>query len=295
MYIPEVLNAESYLSLFKPFDPFPDTKRLLREQAVEGVPPILPYKPQSLLISDETGQEAMEMVSFMGRMCWDKDWKKDPTGFIQHLIKMGHTSVLEHAQVVFIHLTGRDTSHEFVRHRIMSPTQQSQRYIRYSDPSESVPIVLSYNQNSEQEYFYVDSALMALDQYRIGTNLMGEKPEDARLVLPNQMGTIYGTSFNVRSLRNFLTLRMGKGANHRIRAVANDMLDQLESAGYGAFFSDLNPLRAFDPRSPYSEWSGLYEREIGEPVVICPADSKICLPTAEVKCPIEDRTDCPRN
>jgi thymidylate synthase (FAD) len=289
MFKKEVLEAESYLSLFRAYDPQDDTKALLQNTAVEGVSQITTYHPQAILLSDVTGQELIDQISFMGRMCWDADWKKDPAAFIKHLIKVGHTSVIEHSQIAFLVLSGRDTSHEVVRHRIgMSPTQQSQRYIKYSDPSKTVPVVMSYELSGDVEYFFTDSALMAIDQYRIASNLMGMKPEDARLVLPNQMGTIYGLSFNLRSLRNFFELRMAKGANHRVRAVANDMFDICESIGLGMVFDDLNHLRQYDPRVPFAEWGGLESEAKPTPAVICPADRKICTVSLDQQCSQSD-------
>lgn len=152
-----------------------------------------------------------------------------------------------------------NTSHEIVRHRIASYTQMSQRYISYSDWTKPAPICLPEIIASkdglrpltdEEEAFFVEHAIESFAHYRIGVNFQGIRPEQARLVLPNECATIIGMTINARSLRNFLRLRMAGSAYPQIRAVANDIFDSVKECGLGVLVEEFQDLQnAFDTRN----------------------------------------------
>jgi len=93
----------------------------------------------------EVGGE--KLVETAGRVCYMSFAKPRPGGnhaYIQHILEVGHGSVLEHA-VFSLLITGvsRSLTHEFVRHRVgMSPSQLSQRYVDESDCGMVMPPLL---------------------------------------------------------------------------------------------------------------------------------------------------------
>jgi thymidylate synthase (FAD) len=254
----ELPEGSGYFDLFERRVLRPSTEALiLNNTTPDGVRVIQAYSPQAIAIDIPTA-DGLEKLSFMGRLCWDKDWKKDPEKFVSHILKMRHESVVEHLNFTFLVLCDRATSHEIVRHRIASYTQMSQRYIGYADESKPAPICLPEMISSsdglrpltdEEEMFFVEGALMSFNHYRVGVNHLGIKPEQARLVLPNECATIIGVTMNTRSLRNFFKLRMAGSAYPQIRAVANDMYDTVMAAGLDVLFADFQDLQlAFDTR-----------------------------------------------
>ena len=151
--------------------------------------------------------------------------------FIKKVIESGHESVLEHANFTFaISGISRACSHQLVRHRIASFTQQSQRYVKFKDSSIITPN--SINKHTQQE----GSNCCAVFSTAINTSnkvynelvKAGIKPEDARFVLPNAFTTTFTLTMNARELRHFFSLRCCKCAQWEIRRLANKMLDNVK-------------------------------------------------------------------
>ena len=83
---------------------------------------------------------AEELVEHAGRVCYRSAGKGEPGKFIQRRIREGHESIIEHASLTFeISGISRACSHQLVRHRIASYSQESQRFVDLSDPEFVVP------------------------------------------------------------------------------------------------------------------------------------------------------------
>ena len=76
--------------------------------------------------------EPAALIERMGRICYQSEPQGRPDDFVRMLIKRGHESVLEHASASFVIICDRGTSHEIVRHRLASYSQESTRYCNYS-------------------------------------------------------------------------------------------------------------------------------------------------------------------
>jgi len=147
--------------------------------------------------------------------------------FLYGLIKSGHTSTLEHASFTFaIEGVSRVVTHELVRHRIASYSQQSQRYVSYDDIRPNcyyVPEAIKHDLTSLEVY---NTAIMnAFVAYEELMNA-GVKPQDARYVLPNVMPTQIVVTMNARSLYNFFALRCCRRAQPEMQDLANTMLHE---------------------------------------------------------------------
>jgi thymidylate synthase (FAD) len=142
---------------------------------------------------------------------------------LRKVLDMGHLSVLEHAAFTFgIEGISRACSHQLVRHRLASYSQQSQRYVSHESRFEAVvpPSIATRPELAAR-----------LDAYLTGTHALyrdllaaGIPAEDARFVLPNAAATKLVLTMNARELHHFFALRCCRRAQWEIRAMAREML-----------------------------------------------------------------------
>jgi thymidylate synthase (FAD) len=159
--------------------------------------------------------------------------------FIRRIVALGHLSVLEHASFTFgIEGISRAASHQLVRHRIASFSQQSQRYVA---AAEGFPFVVppSIARRPALRASFERAMRAAGRRYR-ELVAAGVPAEDARFVLPNAAETRIVVTMNARELRHFFTLRCCLRAQWEIRGVAERMLG-LARAAAPALFEGCGP------------------------------------------------------
>lgn len=154
--------------------------------------------------------------------------------FIKMLIKNGHHSVLEHAYATFrIKGISRASTHQLVRHRIASFTQQSQRYV---DEKNFVYITPdSVKEDPEALEFFTKTMEDLRDVY-IKLREMKIRKEDARYLLPNAISSEIVISANLREFRRIFELRCEKKAQWEIRRASLEMLRQLKGLCPNVFY-----------------------------------------------------------
>jgi len=147
----------------------------------------------------------------------------DTTAFLDKIISLGHHSVLEHASFTFgIDGISRAASHQLVRHRIASFSQQSQRYVSHA---ERFAAVIPDSIAAQPELLArFDAQLTALHGCYRELVEAGIPAEDARYILPNATTTKIIVTMNARELRHFFALRCCERAQWEIRALALEML-----------------------------------------------------------------------
>ncbi|MFQ5454871.1 MAG: FAD-dependent thymidylate synthase [Nitrospirota bacterium] len=141
---------------------------------------------------------------------------------LEHIVK-NDESPLEFASFVFL-VSGisRVTSHQIVRHRIASYAQKSQRYVSENAFLYIIPPEIEKNPLAKAEF------LRIMEETGKAYNRMKElgiKNEDSRYLLPNACVTEIVCSYNGRSLRHFIRLRLSHRAQWEIREVAKQMAD----------------------------------------------------------------------
>lgn len=148
--------------------------------------------------------------------------KETKLKLIEDCIKRNHLSVLEHAQFTFgIYGISRACSHQLVRHRHCSFSQQSQRYVNLKDKAE---FVLPEN---IEEFLIVNKTLEHITNcYEILIEY-GVKPEDARAILPNASSTNLVMSCNLRELIHICNERLCAKAQDEIRHLVGAMKDEV--------------------------------------------------------------------
>ncbi len=158
---------------------------------------------------------------------------------IEKILGLGHFSVLEHVSFSFgIEGVSRACSHQLVRHRLASYSQQSQRYVASNTPFPAVePPSLQQYPDLQQRYQQLFD-----DIYQLYSDLLeaGIPPEDARFVLPNAAETKLVMTMNARELHHFFSLRCCRRAQWEIRAMAKEMLLLCRNAA-PLLFADAGP------------------------------------------------------
>lgn len=99
-------------------------------------------KQQVSLRDEPDYDKLLYLVEQAGRVCYNSESALDRDSgekFVRRLIKMGHESVLEHATLSFMIETDRATANQIVRHRLLSFSQQSQRYVKYNNLEVIIP------------------------------------------------------------------------------------------------------------------------------------------------------------
>ncbi len=168
--------------------------------------------------------------------------KMDPAAakrIIRKVTGYGHCSVIEHASFTFsIEGVSRAMTHQLVRHRIASYTQQSQRYVAY-DTLENYVIPPKIASNPEAKKTY-DETLKRISETYESLLRLGIPKEDARFILPNAAKTNIIVTMNARELRHFFNLRCCARAQWEMRESANEMLRQVRKVA-PALFENAGP------------------------------------------------------
>ncbi|MGQ9598350.1 MAG: FAD-dependent thymidylate synthase [Anaerolineae bacterium] len=165
------------------------------------------------------------LLEHAGRTCYRSEARGDRGRFLQARIHEGHESIIEHASVTFeISGISRSCSHQLVRHRIASYSQESQRYVDMSRPEFIIPPAIA--ENPDALAVWDEFMGQVADAYHRLRDL-GIRKEDARFVLPNATSTRIIVTMNFRSLRHFFTVRCDKAAQWEIRNLALEMLRQV--------------------------------------------------------------------
>ena len=143
---------------------------------------------------------------------------------IEDLFRSGHTSTFEHVSFTFgVDGLSRTASHQLVRHRLASFSQQSQRYVKMTPDPEAVIIPPTIQDNPEALRVFQDCVRLSQETY--GKLIaLGIPKEDARFILPHGHSTRMVLTMNARELHHFFGLRLCRRAQWEIHELARKML-----------------------------------------------------------------------
>ncbi|MBN1659939.1 MAG: FAD-dependent thymidylate synthase [Anaerolineae bacterium] len=171
-----------------------------------------------------------------GRACYRSEREGQPGRFLQARIREGHESIIEHASITFdISGISRACSHQLVRHRLASFSQESQRYVQMDHPEFIVPPSVAANPEAQAIW---DEWMAQVGPAYERLRALGVRKEDARFLLPNATATRIVVTMNLRALRHFFSVRCDRAAQWEIRALAIEMLRQAHALA-PAVFEDL--------------------------------------------------------
>ncbi len=210
-----------------------------------------------------------ETVAMAAKLCYspadisslkDKTAEKDQRAFVEKLMKMGHMSPVEHVSFTFgVEGISRACSHQLVRHRIASYSQQSQRYVSESSGFDYVvpeSIKADKELTAYFKHFMADcqQAYNHIVQKLNDAGVKGESAnQDARFVLPNAAETKIIITMNARELIHFFRQRCCNRAQWEIRAMAEEML-RLAKEAAPVLFANAGPGCLYSP-CPEGEYS----------------------------------------
>jgi thymidylate synthase (FAD) len=188
------------------------------------------------------------LLEHAGRICYRSTAGGTPeitARFVARRVEEGHESIIEHACASFeISGISRACSHQLVRHRLASYSQESQRYVDMSNPEWVIPPQIA--ENAEAMRLWSDFAQVATRAYH-RLRALGIKKEDARFLLPNATATRLVMTANYRELLHIFRLRISPHAQWEIREVCVEMLEAIYAHAPSVFQAIRDQLRADYP------------------------------------------------
>lgn len=205
--------------------------------------------------------EPEKTVAMSARLCYSpigaaelKEKMSDEQAhkLVRKLVTMGHFSTLEHVSFTFaIEGVSRVLTHQLVRHRIASYSQQSQRYVKENNFESIIPPSIAAKPEAKRKFELLLEEIQNL--YNEYTS-EGIPAEDARYVLPNAAESKIVVTMNARSLHNFFELRCCNRAQWEIRILANKMLELVKEVS-PVLFENAGPLCVSNGICPEGEMS----------------------------------------
>ena len=145
---------------------------------------------------------------------------------IKNVVASGHHSTIEHIQISFaISNVSRACTHQLVRHRLMSFSQKSQRYVKEKGQFDYI-IPPTIDKNSELREKFINFMGEISDKYQEFVEA-GIPAEDARFVMPNAAASSLVASLNLRELIHLAQLRLCTRAQYEIRMMVKAMCDEI--------------------------------------------------------------------
>jgi len=181
------------------------------------------------VITEVSGEEMLRRLEAAGRTCYkseDRVTNNSARAFVARIIESGHHSVLEHESVSVRFVVDRGVSHEIVRHRLASYSQESTRYCNYGKAKfggEVTFVDARPHLPPEAHDLWMTSVESSASDY-LELLELGVPPQMARSVLPNALKTELVMTCNVREWRHFFSLRTTEKAHPQMREVARPLL-----------------------------------------------------------------------
>lgn len=203
------------------------------------------------VLSAERYEDMLRRVERIGRVCYkseDRIEEGSAEKFIRGIIRRGHESVIEHGSITVKFICDRGVTHEIVRHRIASYSQESTRYCNYVKEKFGSQITcidlatgFRYDLSDEtdrKKYEVWQRAMENAERSYFQMIELGATPQEARSVLPNSLKTELVATMNLREWRHFFRLRADAAAHPQCREVAQMLLERF-AKDYPVFFADL--------------------------------------------------------
>ncbi len=208
-------------------------------------------KPSIEIIDMDSYETMLKKIEKIGRVCYKSEEKiteDSAEKFIKALLTRQHESVIEHETITVRMVCDRGVTHEIVRHRIASYSQESTRYCNYAgDKFDNQITVIDIaggfeydmsRENDRAKYDVWTKAMESAEKAYFRMLELGATPQEARSVLPNSLKTEIVVTMNLRAWRNFFRLRVDSHAHPQMREVAQIVYDEfLEKLP--VFFKDL--------------------------------------------------------
>lgn len=192
--------------------------------------------PSFELLDRPDGQELLKKIELAGRVCYKSEERitgDSAAGFVARILKSGHESVLEHEKLTVRLICDRGVSHEIVRHRIASYSQESTRYCNYSKEKfqRELTFIRPFFWESDPEKFEIwKKAMESAEAAYLALMDLGATAQEARSVLPNSLKTELVVTMDLREWRHFFRLRTAPAAHPQMRELTIPLLAAFRQA-----------------------------------------------------------------
>lgn len=191
-------------------------------------------EPSFDILDEVNGDELLKKLEKIGRVCYKSESRitdDSAKKFIANIIQSGHESVIEHEKISVRIICDRGVTHEIVRHRIASYSQESTRYCNYANDKFGKELTLIkpifWAEDSVEYNCWYETMQKIEDAYNILIE-KGVKPQEARSLLPNSLKTEIIVTMNLREWRHFLKLRTSLRAHPQMREIACAILGEFK-------------------------------------------------------------------
>lgn len=186
-------------------------------------------EPKIIIPKSELDRFKVKSIERYGRICYkseDKITDDSATVFIEKILANGHHSVIEHEKISLIVICDRGVSHEIVRHRIGSYSQESTRYCNYSKDkfNNEITVIMPFFFKDHMTFSIWQDACLAAEQAYFMLLDRGVLPQEARSVLPNSLKTEIVITYNLREWRHFFDKRCHRTAHPQMRQISLPIL-----------------------------------------------------------------------
>lgn len=176
------------------------------------------------------GEKILKNLERYGRVCYKSEKRITPESagqFLKGAMERGHFSIIEHEKVTVRVICDRGVTHEWVRHRLASYSQESTRYCNYGKLGFQYIHLFSYPFGSPK-YEERKKAIIDATRHYLNELNLGSTPQEARGVLPNSLKTEIIITHNIREWRHFFYQRCSAGAHPQIREIAISLLEEFQ-------------------------------------------------------------------
>ena len=186
--------------------------------------------PSVEILGNPDPRQILRNMEAAGRVCYksEANIKENTAGpFLRRLVQSGHESVIEHEKLSVKIICDRGVTHEIVRHRIASYSQESTRYCNYTKDkfgNELTFIKPLFWDEGDTCYTLWKEQMASIEKGYFALIEAGATPEEARSVLPNSLKTEIVVTMNMREWRHFFRLRGSKAAHPQIREIVRLLL-----------------------------------------------------------------------
>lgn len=186
-------------------------------------------QPYIYLDKNELSISKLRAIERAARICYKSEGKISEESyydFLNQILQRGHESVIEHEKATVYFVTDRGVTHEIVRHRISSYSQESTRYCNYISEKfgNEITVIAPYYYNSGSEQYKIwEECCLSCEKAYVRL-ISSSKPQEARAVLPNSLKTEIAVTYNFREWRHFFKLRCSKQAHPQMQQIAIPLL-----------------------------------------------------------------------
>ena len=207
-------------------------------------------KPYYQVLSEISGLQILKNIERAGRTCYKSEdliTNDRATSFVKMLLQKGHESVLEHEKISVLFICDRGVSHELVRHRLASFSQESTRYCDYAKDkfNNEITFIIPPFFEDDGDDVESDEAVIWNTSMKNAENAyfnlikLGWLPQQARSVLPNSLKTEIVITANLREWRLIFKQRTSTAAHPQMRELMCPLLNELKTL-IPVAFDDIN-------------------------------------------------------